>query len=115
LNVVCLSGEVARERRKVALSVPAGWAGLILDVRREGDDDPGVVPVVLALPPTLISPDDLAALRPGRPILVIGKLQVDVDYTLETPMAYHSVVAHRIEFMPGGEGGLTSLTPRRVI
>jgi hypothetical protein len=115
LNIVCLSGELARDERNVAISLPAGWTSLVLDVHREGDDDPGVVPVVLALPPTVISPNDLHALRPGRPILVIGRLQVDVDYTLEMPVAYHSVVVNRIEFMPREEGGLTSLAPRRVI
>lgn len=109
LNVVCLSGQVAREQPEVAVSLPSGWAGLVLDVRREGDDNPGMLPVVLALPPAVVAPADLRALWPGRPILVIGKLEVDVDHTLETPVAYHSVVAHRIELMPPEGGALSSL------
>lgn len=97
------------------MSLPAGWTGLVLDVHREGDDYPGVVPVVLALSPAVFRTEQLAALWPGRPVVVIGRLQVDVDRTPETPIAYHSVVAHRIELMPPGGGAFSPLAPGRVV
>lgn len=108
MNIVCLSGEVARGRHEFAVSLPTGWASLVLEVHREGDDSPGVVPVVLVLPPAVVSPEGLDSLWPGRPLLVVGRLEVDVDHAPEPPVAYHSVVAQRIEVMPGGGGGLTS-------
>ncbi|HEX8647699.1 MAG TPA: hypothetical protein VF715_12420 [Thermoleophilaceae bacterium] len=112
LNIVCLSGELAREQRQLARSLPVAWTSVVLDVHREGDDDPGVVPVVLKLPPSVVDEGELEALWAGRPILVIGKLDVDVDYTAETAVAYHSVIAHRIEFMPCEGGEFGALTPR---
>lgn len=112
MNIVCLSGELARERQEIAVSLPSGWRSMVLDVRREGDDDPGVVPVVLALPPTVVEARHLKELWPGRPILVVGKLEVDVDYASERPVAYHSVVAHRIELMPRDGDTFRALTPR---
>jgi hypothetical protein len=114
LNVVCLSGQVARAQQEIALSLPVGWRSVVLDVDREGDDSPGVLPVVLALPPAVVGPTGSTALWPGRPILVIGKLQVDVDHGPEPPIAYHSVVAHRIEIMPPEGGPFASLAVGRV-
>lgn len=105
MNVVCLTGELAREQSDLATSPRrAGCTSFVLEVQREGDDAPGVVPVLLAVPRALVGADDIDALWPGRPILVIGKLEVDVDYAHERRVAHHSVIVHRLELMPS-EGG----------
>lgn len=111
MNIVCLTGELG-SRRELAVSLPAGWTSWVLDVRRDSDGDPGVVPVVLALRPSLVRAGEAGELRPGRPVLVIGKLEVEVDYRAHTPAAYHSVVVEQIELVPREGGGFPSLTRR---
>lgn len=71
-----------------------------------------MVPILVVLPPAVVDEDDLTALWPGRPILVIGKLEADIRYPSGRPLAYHSVIAHRIELMPSEDGPFAVLTPR---
>ena len=98
MNVVCLMGWLAAEQR---LAVPRrpGWRSAVLDVSRqasEGHAEPGVVPVALLIPPRLAA-RKLASLRPGEAVAVLGMLEVEVDYSSETPRAYHAVIAEQIE------------------
>jgi hypothetical protein len=97
LNVVCLTGRLV-PRPKLAVSLRPGWAALLLEVRRQADmgqDEPGVLPVALVLPPPLAA--ERFAFRPGDNVTVFGRLDVEVDYSFDSPRAYHSVIAHQIE------------------
>lgn len=102
MNVVCVTGRLTRslpppyvpERRE-------DWTRLVLEAPRQtpfGDDEPGVIQVVLALPPEL-GKDSRAALRPGRAVAVVGMLDVDVDRSGDKPRPYHSVIAQRVELV----------------
>ena len=99
MNVVCLTGRLAYGP-ELAVSVRPGWRSALLEVSREaieGEAQPGVVPVTLLLPPSLVA-TQLDDFRPGRVMTIVGMLDVDVDHSPPgRPRAYHSVIAQRIE------------------
>jgi hypothetical protein len=76
-----------------------GWGNLVLEAPRqtlEGDGEPGVIQVMLLLPPKLAT-SAAATLSPGRAVTVVGMLDVDVDHSFASPLAHHSVIAQQIE------------------
>ena len=62
----------------------------------EDETEPGVVPVTVMLPPRLAT-RAFGDLSPGAAVVVTGMLDVDVDRSGKVPLAYHSVIADKIE------------------
>ena len=101
MNVVCLTGRVAAAPMspRGTRPAPAGWSSLVIEAPRQtafGDDEPGVIQVMLTLSPKLTD-GAATTLRPGRAVAVVGILDVEVDHSDGRPRAYHSVIAQRIE------------------
>jgi hypothetical protein len=101
VNVVCLTGRLARVPGPLRGDVTPrpGWGNLVLEAPRRtaaGEGEPGVIQVLLALPPQLAT-SAAATLQPGRAVSVVGMLDVDVDLSVGSPRAYHSVIAQQIE------------------
>lgn len=72
---------------------------MLLEVQRQaegGEEEPGVLPVAVVVPPTLASGSS-QALRPGLTVTVLGRLDIEVDYSFDAPRAYHSIIAYQIE------------------
>jgi hypothetical protein len=61
-----------------------------------GDDEPGVLGVLLVLPPWVES--EVAKHRAARTLVAVrGMLDVDIDRSSRTPVAHHTVIAERVE------------------
>jgi hypothetical protein len=100
LNVVCLMGRLSGQVS--AEPLPAGWSHRVLEVAREtldGDGDAGVFDVLLVLSPGLTSSLGQRA-QAGDTATVVGRLNIDVQYSHKPPLAHYSVVAHRVELVP---------------
>lgn len=75
-----------------------GWASALVEVSPQDlgvEDEPGVVPVALLVPP--LGGDELPALRSDSAVAVIGMLDIDVDLSGHVPLAHHVVITQHIE------------------
>jgi hypothetical protein len=104
MNLVLLTGRLGYAAEPGTPLEP-GWSRLALKVPRRGPyhrDEPGVLTVVLLLPPP-VAASARGSLTLSQWVIVSGLLETDTDRSRGISEAHHTVIAEMIEPVPPDE------------